>query len=39
MRSIIKMPSDDMAGDAKRRVPIPIKGGRRMRSIIKMPFN
>ncbi len=25
MRSIFKMPSDDMAGDAKRRVPIPIK--------------
>ena len=24
MRSIFKMPSDDMAGDAKRRVPLPI---------------
>mgnify|MGYP001095805068 CR=1 FL=1 len=25
MRSISIMPSDDMAGDAKQRVPIPIK--------------
>ena len=25
MRSIFFMPSNDMAGDAKRRVPIPIK--------------
>lgn len=25
MRSIIKMPSDEMAGDALRRVPIPNK--------------
>ncbi len=25
MRSILGMPSSDMAGDAKRRVPIPIK--------------
>ena len=27
MRSIFRMPSDDVAGDAKRRVPIPIKKG------------
>ncbi len=27
MRSIFFMPSDDMAGGAKRRVPIPIKKG------------
>ena len=36
MRSIYKMPSDDLAGDAKRRVSIPL-GGRQMRSIYKMP--
>ena len=28
MRSIFRMPSDDLAGDAKRRVPIP-KGGKK----------
>lgn len=29
MRSILGMPSDDMAGDAKRRVPIPIEKERK----------
>lgn len=28
MRSIYEMPSDDLAGDAKRRVPLPYLGGR-----------
>ena len=37
MRSISFMPSDDMAGDAVRRVPIPYEGGRQMRSISFMP--
>ncbi len=36
MRSIFRMPSDNLAGDAKRRVPLP-KGGRQMRSIFRMP--
>jgi hypothetical protein len=36
MRSISGMPSDEMAGDAERRVPLP-QGGRQMRSISGMP--
>ncbi len=36
MRSISKMLSDELAGDAVRSVPIPCKGGKQMRSISKM---
>ena len=36
MRSIFRMPSSDLAGDAERRVPIPKLGGRQMRSIFRM---
>ncbi len=38
MRSIFRIPSDDMAGDALRRVPIHYyTGGREMRSIFRIP--
>ncbi len=37
MRSIFRMPSDELAGDAQHRVPILKNGGRQMRSIFRMP--